>query len=83
LLFGRLNLKAKLKKCFSHLKVSPIFGHHLIVMLLILHFTILALRLISGTDENTMESNSASHFKDIEGDKKIGLTEAVRILQRD
>jgi len=38
LLFGRLNLKAKLKKCFSHLKISPIFGHHLIVMLLIIHF---------------------------------------------
>jgi len=37
LLFRRLNLKTKLKKCFSHLKVSPIFGHHLIVMLLIIH----------------------------------------------
>jgi len=30
LLFKRLDLKKKLKNCFSHLKVSPIFGHHLI-----------------------------------------------------
>jgi hypothetical protein len=30
-------LKNKLKKCFSHLKVSPIFGHHLIVILLVVH----------------------------------------------
>lgn len=36
-LFKRINLKNKLKNCFSHLKVSPIFGHHLIVMLLITH----------------------------------------------
>jgi len=36
-LFGRLNLKARLKKCFQHLKVSPIFGHHLVVLLLIVH----------------------------------------------
>ena len=37
LLFRRINLKQRLKKCFSHLKVSPIFGHHLVVMLLIVH----------------------------------------------
>lgn len=37
LLFKRLNLKTRLKKCFSHLKVSPIFGHHVIVILLIIH----------------------------------------------
>lgn len=36
-LFMRLNLKQRLKKCFSHIKVSPIFGHHLIVLLLIVH----------------------------------------------
>jgi len=36
-LFSRLNLKQRLKKCFSHAKVSPIFGHHLVVMLLIVH----------------------------------------------
>ena len=37
LLFKNLNLKNKLKKCFNHLKVSPIFGHHLILLLLIVH----------------------------------------------
>jgi len=37
LLFKRLNLKQRLKKCFSHLKMSPIYGRHLIVLLLIIH----------------------------------------------
>ncbi len=37
LLFKRLNLKHRLKGCSSHLKVSPIFGHHLVTMLLIVH----------------------------------------------
>lgn len=37
LLFKRIDLKQKLKKCFSHLKTSPIFGRHLVVMLLIIH----------------------------------------------
>jgi len=37
LLFMRMNLKQRLKKCFSHLKVSPIFGRHLVVLLLIVH----------------------------------------------
>ena len=37
LLFKKLNLKQRLKNCFSHLKVSPIFGHHLVVMLLVVH----------------------------------------------
>lgn len=36
-LFKRLDLKQRLKKCFAHLKVSPIFGHHLMVMLLVVH----------------------------------------------
>jgi hypothetical protein len=36
-LFMRLGLKARLKKCFSHLKISPIFGRHLVVLLLIVH----------------------------------------------
>jgi hypothetical protein len=31
LLFKRINLKQRLKKCFSHLNTSPIFGRHLIV----------------------------------------------------
>jgi hypothetical protein len=37
LLFKHLNLKQRLKRCFSHLKVFPIFGHHLVVILLIVH----------------------------------------------
>jgi hypothetical protein len=37
LLFKRINLKQRLKKCFDNLKVSPIFGSHLVVMLLIVH----------------------------------------------
>ena len=36
-LFMRLNLKQRLKKCFSPIKAWPIFGHHLIVLLLIVH----------------------------------------------
>jgi len=37
LLFKQMDLKNKLKKCFSHMKVSPIFSHHLIVILLVVH----------------------------------------------
>jgi len=37
LLFKHLNLKQRLKRCFSHLNVFPIFGHHLVVLLLIIH----------------------------------------------
>ena len=40
LLFKRMELKNRLKKCFAHLKVSPIFGRHLVVMLLIIHLLI-------------------------------------------
>ena len=40
LLFKRLNLKQRLKKCFSHLNSSPIFGRHLIVLMLIIHLLI-------------------------------------------
>lgn len=39
-LFDRLGLKRRLAECFSHLKVSPIFGHASIVMLLIVHLLI-------------------------------------------
>ena len=37
LLFKRIGLKHRLKKCFNSLKHSPIFEHHVIVMLLIVH----------------------------------------------
>ena len=40
LLFKRLELKKRLRKCFDHMKVSPIFGRHLIVMLIIIHLLI-------------------------------------------
>jgi len=40
LLFKRIELKDKLQKCFSNLKLSPIFGHHLVVMLLIIHLVL-------------------------------------------
>jgi len=39
-LFRRIELKKRLKKCFSHLQVSPIFGRHSVVMLLIVHLII-------------------------------------------
>jgi hypothetical protein len=36
-LFRRMSLKERLKKCFTQKKVSPIFGRHLVVLLLIIH----------------------------------------------
>ncbi|MFH1951750.1 MAG: transposase, partial [Pseudomonadota bacterium] len=36
-LFRQLRLRERLKKCFEHMKVSPIFGRHLVVLLLIVH----------------------------------------------
>jgi hypothetical protein len=48
-LFMRLELKKRLKKCFAHLKVSPIFGRHLVVMLLIVHL-ILGFRRLREVD---------------------------------
>ena len=37
LFFKRIDLKQQLKNCFTHLKISPIFGRHLVVLLLIVH----------------------------------------------
>ena len=36
-LFSRIGLKQQLSGCFRHLRVSPIYGHGVIVMLLIVH----------------------------------------------
>ena len=36
-LFQHLALKVQLGRCFRHLKVSPIYGHGLVVMILIVH----------------------------------------------
>lgn len=48
-LFQRLGLKEKLRGCFSHLKVSPIYGHHVITLLLIVHL-ILGFRRLRDRD---------------------------------
>lgn len=36
-LFSKLNLKSRLLSCFKHLKVSPIYGHGLMMMFLVVH----------------------------------------------
>lgn len=36
-LFSRLEIKARLLACFNHMPISPIFGHHTIVLMLIVH----------------------------------------------
>lgn len=36
-LFASLELKERLRACFAHLRVAPIFGHHLVVLLLVVH----------------------------------------------
>ena len=37
ILFARIGLKRQLSRCFRHLTVSPIFGHGVVVLLLIVH----------------------------------------------
>ncbi|MGH8524812.1 MAG: IS1380 family transposase [Gammaproteobacteria bacterium] len=37
-LFSRLRLKERLRRCFGHLTVSPIFGYPILVLCLVLHF---------------------------------------------
>lgn len=39
-LFSNLHLKERLWHCFTHLKVSSIYGHHVVVLLLIVHLLI-------------------------------------------
>ncbi len=36
-LFSRLGLKERLRRCFSHLTVSPIFGYPTLVLCLVVH----------------------------------------------
>ena len=38
--FAKLQFKERLWNCFRHLKASPIYGHHLIMMLLVVHVVI-------------------------------------------
>ena len=39
-LFRRLDIKARLRRCFRDVKVTPIFGHTKIVLLLIVHMVL-------------------------------------------
>ena len=36
-LFSRINLKRRLKECFRHMEMSPIFGRHFVILLLMVH----------------------------------------------
>jgi hypothetical protein len=36
-LFAELDIKSRLRACFDHMPDNPIFGHHMIVLLLIVH----------------------------------------------
>ncbi|MGH8531160.1 MAG: hypothetical protein ACREV1_00170 [Gammaproteobacteria bacterium] len=47
-LFARLGLKERLRRCFSHLTVSPIFGHATLVLCLVLHLTLGYRRIFQG-----------------------------------
>ena len=38
--FSLVGIKERLWRCFRHLKVSPIYGHHVMVMLLVVHLVI-------------------------------------------
>ena len=40
ILFKQLRSKNKLKRCLSHLKLSPVFGHDIIALLSIMHLTL-------------------------------------------
>jgi hypothetical protein len=51
-LFERLHLKERLRRCFCHLGVSPIFGRHLVVLLVIIHLALGFRRLLSRAPEN-------------------------------
>jgi len=39
-LFSRLRLKERLRRCFGHLTVTPIFGYPVLVLCLVLHFVL-------------------------------------------
>ena len=39
-LFAHLGLKERLRRCFSHLTVSPIFEHATLVLCLVLHLVL-------------------------------------------
>jgi hypothetical protein len=39
-LFKRIDLRKRLRECFKHLPVSPIYGQHIVVLMLIIHLTL-------------------------------------------
>ena len=39
-LFSLVGIKERLWRCFRHLKANPIYGHHMIMMLLVVHLII-------------------------------------------
>lgn len=48
-LFQRLGLKERLRHCFAHLGLQPIFGQHTVMMLLVVHL-LLGFRRLRGLD---------------------------------
>ena len=38
-LFSLIGIKERLWRCFRHLKDNPIYGHHMIMMLLVVHLS--------------------------------------------
>ena len=38
--FSLIGIKERLWSCFRHLKVNPIYGHHVVMMLLVVHLII-------------------------------------------
>ena len=48
-LFVALDLKRKLRRCFAHLAVTPIYGHAKVMLLLVVHLT-LGFRRLRGMD---------------------------------
>jgi hypothetical protein len=48
-LFARLDLKARLRECFSHLRKHSVYGLHALVLLLLVHF-LLGFRRLRGLD---------------------------------
>jgi hypothetical protein len=58
-LFNRLQFKQRLKACFAHLKLSPIFGRHLVVLLLIVHL-LLGFRRLRGHLKNSIPFGTGS-----------------------
>ena len=38
--FSLIGIKERLWRCFRHMKANPIYGHHVMVMLLVVHLII-------------------------------------------